>query len=73
MNKKMIIDAIKLFWNMHVCVFKKHNISDKDWNSLTPLLPTIDAQCTRCGYPFTLYLDKDGEKRGKSKYNDGGF
>lgn len=66
-----IKSALKLYWNM--CIFFKHIISDKDWNSLTPLLPEIDANCTRCGYPFTIYLDEDGEIRHKSKYDEGGF
>ena len=60
------IDSIK-------CIFKKHTISYKDWDSLTPLLPTIDAQCTRCGYPFILYLDENRKKRAKPMYDDGGF
>ena len=64
---------LKLFWNMQLCILFKHIISDKDWNALTPLLPTIDATCTRCGYPFIIYLDEDGKERSKPMYDDGGF
>ncbi len=64
---------IKLFWNFNICALKKHTISDKDWDSLTPLLPEIDAQCTRCGYPFVIYMDKKKKLHAKAKYDDGGF
>lgn len=73
MNNK-VLDMIKLFWNMGICVTFKHIISEKDWNTLTPLLPSINANCTRCGFPFILYLNKDGEKWAKAMYEDpGGF
>ncbi len=73
MKSKDITDLLKLFWNFQICALKKHIISDKDWESLTPLLPEIDACCTRCGYPFTIYLDEKGKTHAKSKYDDGGF
>jgi len=64
---KDITNLLKLWWNMHVCALKKHIISDKDWETLTPLLPEIDARCIRCGYPFTIYLDKKGKTHSKPK------
>lgn len=72
-SKKDITDIVKLFWNFNICMIKKHTISNKDWNSLTPLLPEIDACCTRCGYPFIIYLDEKGKTRSKPKYDEGGF
>ena len=68
-----ILDMLKLFWNMQICILFKHIISDKDWDTLTPLLPEIDAHCIRCGYPFIIYLDEGGKERSKPMYDDGGF
>ncbi len=71
-SKKDITDVLKLYWNMNICIFFKHIISNKDWETLTPLLPEIDVNCTRCGYPFIIYLE-DGKARARAKYDDGGF
>lgn len=70
-----IIDLLKLFWNFTICDIKKHELSDKDWDSCTPLLPEVDACCVRCGYPFTIYRDKKtGKLKARSKYElEGGF
>ena len=74
MKRKDITDILKLFWKMSICIFKKHKVSDKDWNMLTPLLPEIDANCVRCGFPFIISLEKDGKYKSREKYPDeGGF
>ena len=64
-------DLMKLFGKFIICGVKKHTISDKDWDSVTPLLPEVDACCTRCGYPFTIFRE-DGKLKARSKYSDEG-
>ena len=72
----IVKDFLKQFWNFNVCSIKKHIISDKDWDTITPLLPEVDARCVRCGYPFTIFRDeKDGKLKARYKYlyDEGGF
>lgn len=69
-----IKDLLKLFWKFSICDIKKHKLSDKDWDSVTPLLPEVDACCVRCGFPFTIYIEKEtGDLKARAKYDDGGF
>ena len=67
-------DLMKLFGKIYICTIKKHKISEKNWNAVTPLLPSIDACCVRCGYPFTITLEENDKLIARSKYPDeGGF